>query len=180
MSDDYYAALGVERTATADDIKRAYRRLAHQHHPDKASGDEEKFKKINAAYEVLGDEQKRAQYDRFGNTFDGGAPFGSGGFNVNVEDFGPFADIFGDFFGGSTRRSQGRRRGSDILAPATRNRLLAPVLAARRVRAIDNTIHGDLNSPSAAASSKAATGRDRGTVRARSRSHRAGADARPL
>ncbi len=72
MADDYYAVLGVERTATADDIKRAYRRLAHQHHPDKAGGDEERFKKINAAYEILGDEQKRAQYDRFGNAFDGG------------------------------------------------------------------------------------------------------------
>lgn len=123
MADDYYAVLGVERTATADDIKRAYRRLAHQHHPDKKSGDEEKFKKINAAYEILSDEQKRAQYDRFGNTFDGASPFGgsspfgNSGFNINVEDFGPFADIFGDMFGGARR--QGRRHGHDIAIDLT-------------------------------------------------------------
>lgn len=122
MADDYYAALGVERTASIEDIKRAYRRLAHQHHPDKAGGDEERFKKINAAYEILGDEQKRAQYDRFGNAFDSGSPFGSGGFNINVEDFSPFADIFGDFFGGQSRRhpaNAGRRRGSDIAVDLT-------------------------------------------------------------
>lgn len=110
MADDYYAVLGVERTATADDIKRAYRKLAHQHHPDKAGGNEEEFKKINAAYEVLSDEQKRTQYDRFGD--------GGGGFNINVDDFGPFADIFGDMFGGGARR-QGRRRGRDIAIDLT-------------------------------------------------------------
>lgn len=113
MAEDYYAVLGVERTATSDDIKRAYRKLAHQHHPDKAGGDEERFKRINAAYEILGDEQKRAQYDRFG----GSSPFGNSGFNFNVEDFGPFVDIFGEFFGGPARRSSARaerRRGADI------------------------------------------------------------------
>jgi molecular chaperone DnaJ len=118
---DYYELLGVSRTASADEIKQAYRKLAHQHHPDKDGGDEEKFKQINEAYQVLGDESKRQQYDRFGNTFAGNGagqgPFG--GFNVNFEDmagFNDLGDIFGQMFGGTRPRSRSHtaRRGADL------------------------------------------------------------------
>ena len=112
---DPYTTLGVDKTATADDIKRAYRKLAHQYHPDKESGDEERFKEVNAAYQVLGDEEKRSQYDQFGTTFEdagaGGAPGGFGGFNVNFEDLG-INDVFEQFFGGG--RGPRQARGDDI------------------------------------------------------------------
>lgn len=75
---DYYDILGVSKTASADEIKRAYRKKAHQHHPDKG-GDEKKFKEINEAYQVLGNAQKRAQYDRFGKAGAGGGQSGFGG-----------------------------------------------------------------------------------------------------
>ena len=119
MAEDYYTILGVERGATKEDIKRAYRKLAHQHHPDKSGGDEEKFKQVNAAYQVLSDDQKRAQYDQFGQTFEGGGP-GFDGFNVNYEDLGGFGDIFEQFFGGSRQRA-GRqvRRGDDVAIDVT-------------------------------------------------------------
>lgn len=121
MSKDYYKILGIEKGASKDEIKKAFRKKAHEFHPDKATGDEAKFKEINEAYQVLSDEQKRAQYDQFGQTFNGGAGPGAGGFggfggghgfNVNFEDLG---DIFGDFFGGGgARGSQARVRGQDI------------------------------------------------------------------
>jgi molecular chaperone DnaJ len=119
MAEDYYHILGVPRTATAEEIKKAYRKLAHQHHPDKAGGDEEKFKQINTAYQVLGDEKKRTQYDQFGTTFEpgGGGPGGFGGFGgFNPEDFGDIGDIFNEFFGARTRGRAQRavRRGDDI------------------------------------------------------------------
>jgi molecular chaperone DnaJ len=119
MPADYYEILGVSRSATKDEIKKAYRKLAHTHHPDKGGGDEEKFKEINRAYEVLGDEQKRAQYDQFGHGFDGnggGNPyggFGGSGFTINMDDLGGVGDIFETFFGGG-RRSSARSRGADI------------------------------------------------------------------
>ena len=72
---DYYKALGVEKNASETDIKRAYRKLAQQHHPDTGKGDEKKFKEVTEAYEVLGDKQKRAQYDQFGSA---GPNFGGG------------------------------------------------------------------------------------------------------
>ena len=75
MPKDYYEILGVPKTATEDEIKRAYRRLAHQYHPDKNGGDDKKFKEINEAYQVLGNKEKKEQYDRFGRTFEG-APGG--------------------------------------------------------------------------------------------------------
>lgn len=110
MAKDYYELLGVPRDASTDDIRKAFRKLAHQHHPDKDGGDEAKFKEINEAYQVLSDTTKRAQYDRFGQSFNaGGAPGGAGpGFGggswedvfrqqgANVGDLG---DIFGDLFG---------------------------------------------------------------------------------
>lgn len=129
MAQDFYQTLGVSKTASAEEIKKAYRKLAHQYHPDKNHGDkakEEQFKKINNAYETLGDTQKRAQYDRFGgqNTNQGGAGFGGFGqgggmgqgveFNMGGEDLG---DIFESFFGGASPfgsmggGSQGRGRG---------------------------------------------------------------------
>lgn len=122
MSKDYYKILGIEKGASKDEIKKAFRKKAHEFHPDKATGDEAKFKEINEAYQVLGDEQKRAQYDQYGQTFDGAGPGGAGGFggfsggqgfggfNVNFEDLG---DIFGDFFGGG-QGGRGRVRGQDI------------------------------------------------------------------
>jgi len=105
---NYYDILGVGKTATEDDIKRAYRKLAHKYHPDKSGGDESKFKEINEAYQVLSDKGKRAQYDRFG-TAGGPAGFGGagGGFNPGA------GGQWGGFGGGnvnweawaSTRRS---------------------------------------------------------------------------
>lgn len=68
MSNDYYKILGVEKTASDDDIKKAYRKLAHQYHPDKKGGDEKKFKEINEAYQTLSNKDRRAQYDRFGKS----------------------------------------------------------------------------------------------------------------
>ncbi|MFH1631480.1 MAG: molecular chaperone DnaJ [bacterium] len=116
MSKDYYATLGVDKTASKDEVKRAFRRLAHEHHPDKG-GDEAKFKEINEAYHILHDDEKRAQYDQFGTTFDGAGGFPGGGFSgqgVNFEDLGDiFGDIFGGGFGGGGGRSR-RARGADI------------------------------------------------------------------
>ena len=68
---DYYDILGVTKSSSPDEIKKAYRKLAHQYHPDKQGGNEEKFKELNEAYSVLSDGAKRAQYDRFGHAFDG-------------------------------------------------------------------------------------------------------------
>jgi len=121
---DYYKILGISRKASADDIRKAYRKLAMQYHPDRNPGDkqaEERFKEINEAYQVLNDEQKRAHYDRVGSAYSSwqqrGAPSGGfdwsqfargapGGTRVNVEDFGGgfgedlFSDFFRSIFGG--------------------------------------------------------------------------------
>lgn len=122
---DYYETLGVPRTATKDEIKRAYHKMAHQHHPDKKGGNEAKFKEANEAYQILGDEQKRAKYDQFGTGYNdnaGGSSSGSGfsggqgfgGFDFNgFEGFGGFEDIFEAFGGGGRSRSR-RGRGQDI------------------------------------------------------------------
>ena len=129
--DDYYQVLGLSRTATPDEIKKAYRKLALQYHPDKTKGDktaEEKFKKINQAYQVLSDPAKRQQYDQFGAAGAAGSGFSgwsqadfAQGFDLN--DLGGFGDIFDTFFTGATggRRSSRRdpeslKRGSDIEA----------------------------------------------------------------
>lgn len=124
---DYYEVLGVPKSASADEIKKAFRRLAVQHHPDKEGGNEDKFKEINEAYDVLKDAQKRQRYDQFGHAGVGGAsgggqaggnPFegfgGFGGQNVNF-DFGDgLGDIFNQFFGGGGQRQRGPVRGRDI------------------------------------------------------------------
>lgn len=111
---DYYETLGVDRNASDDDIKKSFRRLAFQYHPDRnrEDGAEEKFKEIKEAYEILCDPQKRATYDRFGHA--GVHGFGSRGFEGF--DFGGFGDIFDAFFGGmtGTSRRAGPQQGADL------------------------------------------------------------------
>lgn len=126
---DYYEVLGVEKTASADEIKKAYRKKAIQYHPDKNPGDkeaEDKFKEAAEAYEVLSDPDKRARYDQFGHAGVGGAAGGQGGFGgfgggMSMDDiFSMFGDIFSDGgfggFGGRTggQRAQRKYRGSDL------------------------------------------------------------------
>lgn len=124
---DYYEVLGVGKNASADEIKKAYRKAAVKYHPDKDGGDEAKFKEAGEAYEVLKDAQKRQRYDQFGHAGVGGSsggggggfsgnPFeGFGGQNVNF-DFGDggLGDIFGQFFGGGSQQRSGPRRGRDV------------------------------------------------------------------
>jgi len=129
---DYYDILGVSKDASDDDIKKAYRKLAHQYHPDKSGGDEQKFKEINEAYQVLSDKSKREQYDQFGQTFEG-AGAGAGGFDFSQfqQGFQGFSqggfdfngihvnvgDIFEDFFERSARGTRTKTRvkkGQDI------------------------------------------------------------------
>ncbi|MGB7947336.1 MAG: molecular chaperone DnaJ [Candidatus Binatia bacterium] len=118
MSDktDYYNLLGVDRGASDDEIKKAYRKLALKYHPDRNPGDkqsEASFKEISEAYQVLSDSQKRAQYDQFGHAaFGNGGPF-AGGFDFTAGFEDVFGDIFGEFFGGTGRR-RGRARGEDL------------------------------------------------------------------
>lgn len=129
MSKDYYKTLGVDKSASADEIKKAFRKTAHKYHPDKKDGDEAKFKEANEAYQVLSDDKKRTQYDQFGSAgpnpfggqtgqqgggfggfdFSGFQQGGAGGFDFGDIDLG---DIFGGFGGG--RRSSRKRKGSDM------------------------------------------------------------------
>lgn len=127
---DYYKILGVEKGASEEEVKKAYRSLAHKYHPDKAGGDEKKFKEINEAYQILSDKQKRAQYDRFGRAFDG-AGQGFGGFSAggvppegwdfgfgfdpsNFEDLSNVSEIFDAFFEGlGVKRRKTYQRGAD-------------------------------------------------------------------
>lgn len=115
---DYYEVLGVPKTASADEIKKAYRKVAMQFHPDRNPGDkaaEEKFKEAAEAYEVLSDADKKAQYDRYGHAGVSGQGRGFSGGGMNMEDiFSQFGDIFGDdlfggFFGGGQRGRGGQR-----------------------------------------------------------------------
>lgn len=131
MAKDYYSILGVDKRATKDEIKKAFRALAHKYHPDKKGGDAEKFKEVNEAYTILSDDQKRAQYDTYGQTFNGAGGSGQGGFGGFQGggfgdfgfDFGNFqggfqgqdfdlGDIFGEFFGGGQKSRS--KRGRDI------------------------------------------------------------------
>lgn len=132
MSKDYYKTLGVDKGASQDEIKKAFRKLAHEYHPDKPTGNEAKFKEINEAYQVVGNEEKRKQFDQYGADFDQQGGFGGGaswedvmrqarqqqgqqggGFGGMNFDFGDIGDMFGDIFGGGSR---GRRQaqGADI------------------------------------------------------------------
>ena len=133
MANNYYDILGINKNASDDEIKKAYRKLAHKYHPDKQGGDANKFKEINEAYQVLSDKTKRQQYDQFGQTFEQGRRAGQGGFggfegfdfsgfqqgfggqNFNFE--GGFEDIFSDIFGGNfggSRRHSSHKAGRDI------------------------------------------------------------------
>lgn len=111
---DYYAALEIDKNATAEEIKRAYRKQALKYHPDKNQNNPEaeaRFKQINEAYQVLSDEKKRAVYDRYGKAgLEGGGGAGGAGFE---DVFGDFADIFDSFFGGGGR--SGARRSREML-----------------------------------------------------------------
>lgn len=117
---DYYKILGVDKKSSKDDIKKAFRKLAHKYHPDKKEGDESKFKEVNEAYGVLSDDKKRAEYDTYGRVFgnggagqQGGQGFGGfdfSGFDPNAQGF-DFGDIFGDFFNMGRERV---KRGHDI------------------------------------------------------------------
>src|SRR5277367_2131342 len=117
---DYYATLGVARDASGDDLKRAYRKLAMQFHPDRNPGDkqsEAKFKEVNEAYDILKDDQKRAAYDRFGHAaFEQGGGGRAGGFDFaaggGLNDI--FDQMFGEFMGGGRRGGGGRARGADL------------------------------------------------------------------
>lgn len=120
VAKDYYQILGVARDASGDDIKKAYRKLSKELHPDKHKGDKEKetkFKEVNEAYEVLSDKSKRAQYDRFGSAganFGGGGGQGFEGFDFSGANFGgDFGDLFSQFFGGG-RVQRRERKGADI------------------------------------------------------------------
>ena len=143
MADDYYKILGVSKGASQDDIKKAFRKKAHEFHPDKGSGNADKFKEVNQAYQVLSDSQKRGQYDQYGQTFDEAARNGGGGFgyqqggpstgsgfgNNGNNPFGGFdfngfggqngvefdlGDIFGDMFGSRRQQESRRTRGIDL------------------------------------------------------------------
>ncbi|OHA18710.1 MAG: molecular chaperone DnaJ [Candidatus Taylorbacteria bacterium RIFCSPHIGHO2_02_FULL_47_18] len=136
MSNDYYETLGVNKTASKDDIKKAFRNLAHKYHPDKKGGDEKKFKEASEAYSVLGDDKKRAEYDTYGRVFSEGATpsGGAGGFGAGFDGFGfsdfvkragfggangmnvefDLGDMFGDVFGGRSTSSRRAARGRDI------------------------------------------------------------------
>lgn len=128
MANNYYDTLGVSKSASHEEIKRAYRKKAHEYHPDKGQGNEAKFKEINEAYQVLSDSEKKQQYDQYGQTFDqaqrngqgfggfsggngGGSPFG----DFDASSFGgDFGDIFSEFFGGGGQRQSRRTKGIDL------------------------------------------------------------------
>lgn len=122
MAKDYYQILGVARSASPEEIRKAYHKLAHKHHPDKG-GDEKKFKEINEAYQILSNREKKSQYDQFGQVFEGGGfegqpgfDFGFGrGFDPSQFNFMDLGDIFGEIFGfGAKTRKKDLKRGKDI------------------------------------------------------------------
>jgi len=125
---DYYEVLGVNKDASAEEIKKAYRKAAMKYHPDRNPGDkeaEEKFKECGEAYEVLSDEGKRSRYDQFGfagvdpNYGAGGGGYGGSGFGGGFGGFGDFGDIFSEFFGGGSSRSNSynaARRGENVMS----------------------------------------------------------------
>ncbi len=140
MNKDPYTILGVARNASGEDIKKAYRKLAHQFHPDKSGGDEAKFKELNEAYQVLSDPKKRANFDNFGFAYnDGGFQGGQGGANYDANNFWDifggsrggyqqtggfedFFDVFSDAFGGARHTQQDSVKGEDIYLEVTINK----------------------------------------------------------
>jgi molecular chaperone DnaJ len=143
MNKDYYKVLGVDKTASEEDIKKAYRKLAHQYHPDKSGGDEKKFKEINEAYQILGNKEKRSQYDRFGSAFEqggfpgeGAGPFPSGfpgGFPGGVswgggaEDMNDIFESLFEQFGGVRRRTYSAGRDIEVIQEITLEEVLTGV-----------------------------------------------------
>src|SRR5215207_4440894 len=118
---DYYKVLGVDKKASQEDIKKAYRKLARKYHPDtnKETGAEDRFKQISEAYDTLGDPDKRKKYDRGGSVFGGANPFGGGaGGGATATDFGSFSDIFSGIFNSGGGRGQRTKpaaeRGRDL------------------------------------------------------------------
>lgn len=120
---DYYEILGINKSASADEIKKAFRKVAVKYHPDKQGGDESKFKEANEAYEVLSNPEKRQRYDQFGHAGFGGASSGAGGnpfgggygqYQSSNFDFGDLGDVFSQFFGGGSDGRRRTRRGQDI------------------------------------------------------------------
>ncbi len=136
MSKDYYQLLGIDKKASKDDIKKAFRTLAHKYHPDKKGGDEKRFKEVSEAYSVLSDDKRRAEYDAYGKTFAGGAhstgsgqggfggqgfegfdfsQFSDAGFDIDLNDiFGGFSDMFGGGSGGRGHAKRGRDIAIDV------------------------------------------------------------------
>ncbi len=146
MPKDYYKILGVEKGANEDEIKKSFRRLAHEHHPDKG-GDPQKFKDLNEAYQVLSDKEKRSRYDQFGSAaFEQSAGFGGygqgfhgfDGMNVNFEDLGDLGDIFGSVFGFGGRQGTRQKRGADIETEVTLDFIEAVKGATRNIKLYSN------------------------------------------
>lgn len=136
MSKDYYDILGVSKNATKEELKKAFHKAAHKYHPDKNNGDDVKFKEANEAYQTLSDDTKRAQYDRFGSSYQNYASHGTGGYGSGFDpngfgfdfsgfqnsqgfDMGDIGDIFSDFFGGGQGRRGESKRGRDISTEIT-------------------------------------------------------------
>lgn len=121
MAKDYYQILGISKSASKEEIKKAFRKLAHKYHPDKGGGDEAKFKELNEAYQVLSDDRKRAEYDSYGQTFNGAGQGGQGFGGFDFSGFGQqgfegvdLDEIFGEFFGGAKGGRNKVKRGRDI------------------------------------------------------------------
>lgn len=122
---DYYEILGIQKNASKEEVKKAFHKLAHKFHPDKSTGDADKFKEVSEAYSILSDDKKRAEYDSYGRVFSDGAAPGAGGFGGAGFDFSQFQDAFngfgfdfsegfGDFFGGGQRQRRGRDVSIDL------------------------------------------------------------------
>ncbi|MFT5179506.1 MAG: DnaJ-class molecular chaperone [Candidatus Paceibacteria bacterium] len=145
---DHYKTLGVDKEASKEDVKKAFRKLAQKYHPDKPSGDEAKFKEINEAYTVLSDDQKRAQYDQFGNAFSGGGGGGGAqgfggfdfsGFSQGGADF-DINDILGQMFGGGRGRVQ---KGRDIQVDLTLD-FKESIFGAKKTVKVQRDTRGDI------------------------------------